>query len=75
MHVDRTPNLSYLGVCHKLRAELAELYEEDVEDIELVNDASDRFQYTQFERDAYAVLYGSSDLRPHITVRSLPQGS
>ncbi|MCJ2063323.1 hypothetical protein MKK63_11445 [Methylobacterium sp. J-088] len=75
MHISRTPNLAYLGVCRKLKEVLAELSEEHVEVIELMKSVPEELQYTQFEHDAYAVLYGSADLKPHITVRSLPQGS
>lgn len=70
--ISYTPNLAYQGVCLKLKKKLAEVSEAYTSDMERTGTIPERLNFTQFELDAHAILYGSDDLRPHVTVRSLP---
>lgn len=73
--IERTANQAIEAVKSQLRERLWATTDPQLAEIEASGIFPERLSHSNFQRDANAVLHGSDDLRPHITVRTLPHNT
>jgi hypothetical protein len=70
--IARTANIAIEELKRELFRIVTDLSSQELEDALKSGVVPDRLRQSRLERDARAVLFGSSDLRPHIRIRTLP---
>ena len=70
--VGYTANYAIESLLAELRSRVGPVLEMQVDAIVSIGSVPEQLELTDSQRDILAVLYGSTDLRPHIAVRLLP---